>query len=699
MKEKDLFIIHSKSDEELKKIYDGILSQLKNFRLKVWEYGDWSWKEIQERLKITGNIDPEYYEIISDVEREAYGLHEERDLIEGDVDKETLEHILIHTPGIIVLEIGRQEATEGIKEEMDILDRDVKRFQLSGGVGMVRSDILGYFSKQHPYLISSTFLFERKSWGLKDKQTQSYLLNIFALKMINRGIVSRYILFSDNTFERKFALFWKIWEQSVTLLDSCPALLLVHSHEEIAHLVEDLVCLARDILLNKGKKLFIKKFSEMTQWIINHFNNVCSFKRLGQKGLEATIDILEASGPEALGALKQIYRNPSYWERPGCYVVSRDILIRSVEAIAHIKGKSSIDLLIKDIKKAHSGIDVRLLIEVLGILTKDTNQECKLKVTDFLIGLNEDGRISLDEKGACVQTIGRISSKGVERWLSDILKKEKNENIRRSAVLAFMNLFGEKSSPIAIEFLKDANVQSRTILASAAWRVDTDDFYDALLECELHENEKLRGNILYSLVRARNSRANKKAIQALTSKSSYLKQIAVVVAGDCINYCKPSREEKQKLINALKDVSIGSSEVLKNYAFLALLKIGQEEYRSDAEELVLHYLTQEKIKLARVALADGGVNLVDWPESSLARKLLFHPVPEIRHVMAYIIGYQRREEFLEDLLILQRDISLVIPLYRTNHAMEVMGRTISEGALLAIRRIEGKLPFTKVDIP
>ena len=81
-----------------------------------------------------------------------------------------------------------------------------------------------------------------------------------------------------------------------------------------------------------------------------------------------------------------------------------------------------------------------------------------------------------------------------------------------------------------------------------------------------------------------------------------------------------------------------------------------------------------------------------WPDWSHCIDWLQNLSPQIRHMTTYILGYQRRQEFLDQLTWLQRDICVVPRFYGNPQSHEIMGRTVSQAATLAIRRIDGEMP-------
>ena len=90
--------------------------------------------------------------------------------------------------------------------------------------------------------------------------------------------------------------------------------------------------------------------------------------------------------------------------------------------------------------------------------------------------------------------------------------------------------------------------------------------------------------------------------------------------------------------------------------------------------------------MARMVILDAGLVYSNWPFDRLADSWLHHPRAEIRHVMAYILGYQRRELLKESFRYLLSDISLVPPYYDNPKTLEIMGQTVSEAVVLALQR-------------
>jgi hypothetical protein len=133
------------------------------------------------------------------------------------------------------------------------------------------------------------------------------------------------------------------------------------------------------------------------------------------------------------------------------------------------------------------------------------------------------------------------------------------------------------------------------------------------------------------------------------------------------------------------------AEVARFSVVIALVRLASEKYVSHADELLRESLRKGSGKRARALLVSGGLELAEWPGVHEARLLLFHPDPDVRAAMAFVVGHQNRQELAGELEMLQRDPSGVTP-FLSERATQDIGRTVDEGARQALARMSGRLP-------
>jgi hypothetical protein len=491
-------------------------------------------------------------------------------------------------------------------------------------------------------------------------------------------------------------MFRKIWKDTLEFLDSYSEIsifgrFLDNVKTLIASIVDDFVRLARDILLDIGTDLFKKTLPEISRWIFDEFDGICEYKDLSKTGLESVVDISLKFRSESSHAMDKIFRSPRYRISPNTVTVSWDALVYSVNIIASTKNRSGYDFLIKHIQdniKLESR-SVGIYIDALWRYSKEIEPDRQYNALKFLMGLVERKNLSLKITAKCINAVGRLDTPQSGPWLIHYLTKSLPEETKRAIILALLKVSGERAMPEVIRFLQTASIESCITIASAAWRVDSDLLYDALINSHASKDKRLRVNLIYSWFRARNPRLTQAIIQGLGASDSKLKTMAAISAGDCLEYCGPSREQREAIVTQLKAILRDSTGVLKLGTVLSLIQAGEHEYKSHVTKQLNELLFQQDIvKICRV-LQVVGVRMTDWPDFKLCRVLLFHPSSEIRHTMCYVLGYQKRD-FLEELRLLQKDISSIYPSFRDDQTAEITGSTVSEAAILATRRIKGE---------
>ena len=363
-------------------------------------------------------------------------------------------------------------------------------------------------------------------------------------------------------------------------------------------------------------------------------------------------------------------------------------------------GRDSYRLLTERLDRSQEGSNTYWLTRSLGKWAKDKSRPKKLQVCAYLISLAEKTPHDLNILSGCVKALGEAGVGFAIDWLQSLYAREDlDEDLRREVVLALMDLLGREASPLVIEYLQQANEGDRQVIAAAAWLVDDDELFDQFLEdLTLDEDEdELIVNLIYSLVRTGRSMAYQLIFHGLNSTNPTLCEGAAGFSADCMKRCPENVVNKPILIKRLKELGRSARSPLNEYATLSLIWSGVNEYRSKGEELVEGYLRQGNISMARSAILEAGLAYSDWPSDLHASRWLNHPVAEIRHVMVYLLGYQRRTLLMESREYLHGDIAMVAPYFDNPKTLEITGRTVSEAVDIASRRIVGKLSPVKVD--
>ena len=682
MSEKDIFIVHTKSDPTQRVLVRELSARLEKVGLRVWQYSDWRWAS-PDIERFPDEIEP----FLSDVQKIIYGDLQE--IERGDIERARLASIMTTTPALIAFDVEDRRVTDGIEEEIKILDhRKYKGFQL----GVIRSGNSGFFTRRYPYLICSSLTLADVSQDHDERELSVQLLSLFAFRVFIVG-KRRQALLRRRSGEEQLEILRNLWEKSLQLIESSSIDLLIDNEIEITGIYDELLCFARDLLVNVGKELFEKELPKMIEWILDEFNSFFSFAHLNKDGFEAVLDILQLFRDRAHWAVARVIEEPMYREKARQYVISQDAIAWAIKTSSSLAGKSVCDTIMEIIHSTNPRDDqITNLISGVEHLSKYFDEATRAEAFSLLTTFVDDEYSSTPVKKACIKAIGRINTVEAQTWLRERFEKRPEQEIRLAIVLALMYVFGPKASSIALEFLKDASSRLAIILASAAWRVDTDELYDALLRAEVSQPERLSANLLYSWTRTQNPRLQGALIRALRSESMYLRGVAAVSARDYLEQCSVPQSERQEIIDNLRS-TINNIEDVEMWASVAsLLSLGEKDYQQPAISLLKNSLAEGRIGIANILLEAGATGFNDWPDMPTTRMLLFHPSSKIRHTMVYFTGFQRREELLNDLSLLEGDSSVVLPFYKENSMIETRGRTVAEGVFLAIKRIKGELP-------
>lgn len=690
MKENKLFIIHTEGNKTHKNLYHELVRFLKKSGFYIWEYGDWAWSMPDEKRF------PRIYPFLSPLERLVYKSMARPKIIEGGVNIDGLEYILKNTEAIIIFDMEKEEITSGMLEEIFMLNPDRLDFsRFFGSIGVVQFGDPKWISKRYSRIVSGMLnLGPTVESSVSDKlEIQVKLLSLFSAKLIIQSVSRKRNEFDEERLE----MISDYLEKTKKLLDLLGIDFIFSYYHEVSKFIEILMSKIHECLSVSGKKKLEADYPGLLNWIINEFDGACLYQDMSEKGLARVIEILETLGSPALDSLQEIYQEPYCTNKPEERIYSMNISYYVVKAISKITGESWIDILSKEIADSSSK-NKWIAIGTLGTFAKySSNKQIKSEISKLLSGILKDENSSAQMKEFCIEALEDCTLQESEALIRTCTHEEEIENVRRSAILFLMRLLGEKASPIVVDFLENASLDSCRFIASAAWRVNTDELYEALSKKDLREDEDIRANLLYSLVRAKNRRAPRITLEGLSSKSDHLRAVASSLASDCIERCSCTPKKKKMIIVSLKSIVNRFEGETKLFALFSLLRLGEEEFKLHAEEILDKYLTQGEYELAATILEAGGVGLNNWPKRDEVRKLLFHSSDDIRLIMTYIIGYQQREDFLEDLECLKEDTSIVYPKYYENSLAGIMGRSVSEGASIAIGRIKGRKPLQKAN--
>lgn len=675
MLSKDIFIIHTKSDPIHRSLVREVSERLGKVGVGVWGYSDWRWAS-PDIERFSDELEP----FLSDIDKVIYSDLQE--IERGDVEREQLRRIVLTTPAVIAFDLEDKKVTDGIEEEVKILD-DWKYKGIL--IGVIRPSGTGFFTRRYPYFISSVFALEDVSQDDDEGVLSLQRLSLFAFRILIIGQRRRALL-AGKIGRDQLGILRNLWEKSLALIESCSFDLQIFHDLEISRIYDELLCFARDLIVDVGEASFQKELTKMTEWILNEFGGYCRFKDLSRAGFEALLDILQLLEHEPNGAIARIIETPMYRERVRQYVISQDAVSWGLKLSASLAGQSVVDTIIETIDSTKTrGDSIENLVNAMGLLSKDFDEETRARALSFLTSLfNEDP--PAQEKEACIRAAGKIGTTEAELWLQELFERDFEEATRLAVVLALMYSSGRKACPLVLEFLADASSRSRIIIASASWRVDTDELYDALLRCETSQPDRLSANLLHSWNRVQNPQTYKALLQALSSESMYLRGVAAVSARDYLER-NPPENERREIINGLRSAISNLEEVAKYAAISVLLGAGEKDYQKIAILALKNLLAEGKIEMANVLLEAGGVGFNDWPDESTTRMLLFHPSPKIRQTMVYIVGSQSRKEFVTDLSRLENDVATVFPLHKENPTVEIRGRTVAETARIAKKRI------------
>jgi hypothetical protein len=681
-----------------------MLDWLSRFDVTVWRYRDWL-----SEVSVFPNQSEKPYQS-EGLQKPPQYRKPSAGIKPGYVDEETTKKIIRLTPGLIVFDLDHRQMTNDIKRELKLITLAEKGIQQKGGLAIVQFGDPGWFTRQFPHLIADilhtdsfpeeSLEFSSGDLGLYSKSELLFQiedLSLFTFRHLMQVCFSRKVNQKSLIGKRQaLYLFRFFFDKLREITSACEN---PYQIEETAKTIERYLSWCQSYLYYLGATDFHREFPEFNSWIYNEFDGICWFRDLSECGLQMTISTLQALGEHSLEPLLSICQSPYYSESQEDY--AHPFLAQSaVKAVDCLAGKNSYQLLTERIDHSHEESHTYWLIRSLGKWAKDKSRPVKLQVSAYLISLAEKRIHEPNVQTGCVEALGDAGVGFAIEWLESLYVKEFiDADLRRYVVLVLMNLLGREAGPLVIEYIQQASEFDRLVIASAAWLVDDDDLFDQFLDkLTLGEDEDdLIVNLIYSLVRAGKGMAYQLIFHGLNSTNPYLSEAAAGMAADCMIRCPEHIVNKPILINRLEKLVRSAEAPLNEYALLSLIRSGIDEYRSKGQDLVEQYLRQEKSSMARMAILEAGLAYLDWPSDLHASWWLNHPLAEIRHVMVYLLGYQRRTLLMESREYLQEDISMVTPYFDNPKTLEITGRTISEAMDLSLRRISGEIPLVRVD--
>lgn len=691
VKRKDLFVIHTKSDDVHTALFNALSESFERTGLHVWQYSDWRWTE-PDRTEPDWRFDEDAVALMSSFERIIYGVTPRT--VPGDVDYETLRTLIVRTPAVLALEVPREKVTEGMWDEVRILDVEFQRLFPFGRLALVSFGSEGFFTGRYPLRLGATL---RLAVEPEAGEGASARLALFGLRVLARQDMFGRLLSERRPEPLLEAL--GLWTGKASqFLASGDSLSRLRPDPQAVLLIEELLSWARLAVCKFGAERVWRRLPRVGEWVTGCFDWYCGYADLSRRGLVDLVRLLASMGQPGVEALEMVRRCPFYREGDGSKVVSWEAMTEATRALA-AEQRDAADLLLDG---AGSHVDAgdelddadgelsAFVIRGLGHLAEGGDAEERRRVAARLRRMVEAGHLGVEAEAASVSSFALVAGREDAEWLGSLARGAGAPEVRLQAVLGLMRVCGREALPAVTDFLRTADARARRFVASASWRIDDGRLYDLLLDADPRD-EKLAGNVLYSLTRAGNGRALDEAVRALSSGSSYLLSIAAVSAAEIMNRQRPGAERVRRLVELLVPLAEEQSEVVRLAAVGALLRCSERRYAAQAGRMIEESFAAGKPLLVRALLVNGGLGLPDWPDERVLRVLLFHQDPDIRGAAAFVAGHQRRDLFAEELRLLLEDPSEVHP-YANARATSDLGPTVAESAAQALGRIEGTMP-------
>ena len=637
---KDVFVIHTRSIAQHDYLVKGVTEQLERLGLKVWQYADWSWTTS-----------------------------------DGRVDRETLREVLTKTPAVIAFDLDEELLTPGISEEADIIDRDFDNMFPFGRFGLISGTDNGFFANAYPMRLGP-MLDLPVTIPPSEKIVERVCL--FVLRVVIRQSMLRQVLFDAHP-DRAAAVLDEWAAKSIEMIFSALETKRDDGDVEIPRLVEELLLwfgsLSRKNIIDLDRRT-----PRLCQWIADEFNGSLEHDRLSEHGLEGLIDALGVIGFRGHAFLERIMSEPTYWtqEDEDARNFSDSALKRTTQILARSQNRSAFDYAREVWPEVMNGEEE---LEILAELA-ETDAEKEVACHHLLARLrtaDHDEEIA----AACAAALGEVGNPAAAATLRHLALNDAREEVRLAAVLSLIDIFGPDSQAVVEQFLRVTDSKSRIVVASLAWKIDLGSTYDLLLSLET--DPRMRANVQYSLVRARNPRASQRVLSDLRSRSSYLQAVAAASTVHLLDWLAHDDPFRLAVIPLLESSLDGADEQLRTVAVNALIRASQSAYGTDADEILATSLAKGNVSLAQALLVNAALGLEDWPDDRIVRTLLYHSDPSIRGTVCLLVGRQNRTAFIKELNILKRDSS-AIPQYGDGNFAE-LADTVGENVRTALLRL------------
>ena len=682
---KNLFVVHTKSNDTHKRLYAGLSAALERIALSVWQYSDWKWRK-DDRIERDWRFDEDALELTSEAEREVFGVESPR-RIQGDVDQATLESLIVHTPAVLIFDVSDKELTAGVLEESKSIAKVFERLAPAGHFALVHFGTEGHFARHYPLHCGAVFELDISN-GVRGTTVDR--LALFALKvLVRKDMISRLWLGETSATATEALEEWV--NKTALLISSCEFMTRMAPDLPMIELLEEVLFWTLCLVRKFGADSAWKQLPHVATWIESCFDSACSHTDLREEGLLNLIRSLRSLGARATHMLSEIQDKPLYCEGRGVQAVSWMALLESSRGLGTEQGRSAVESLIETARSSDvPDYMLGALLEGIGRVAEKEDPPERRRAAEFIRNLVEQGSLETSALGACLSAFGRAADRSDAPWLRAVLAEDPREPIRLKALLSLMRVIENEAEDVVLDFIRGASPAARRTIGSASWRIDTDRVYNAMLGID-PTDEKMRGVLLYALTRARNRRAVVQTLDYLGSESPYLRGIATAFLPELINRYHLSEAELRQLAAKLEGLLEDESDRTRFGSVLGLVRLSDRRHVFRADEVLRDCLRRGSTNRTRALLVEGALGLDNWPAPADARLLLFHPSPGVRGAMAFLAGHQQRSDLTEELRVLQRDPSDV-PSFYSDRAMQDIGKTVEECATLALGRIGGHCP-------
>ncbi len=686
---KDIFVVHTRSIDVHRELHEKLSGMLDAVGLSIWQYQDWEWR--RRNIERDSRFSDDAADLMSDVDKEIFGYRSPRQ-VSGDVDRDTLNRLLRRTPVVLVFELPGPETTDGVREEVRIVDKELDRLFPSGHFGLIRFGADGYFSRRYPMHCGA-------------------ILDVGSATSVSTELLDRVALFAVQMLMRKdmVSLLWtdQSWNEALERLNEWVErirqgvarwdfMTRIGPDELIIELVGDALSWMVSLERALGTRSFWTRAGALQDWLTNGFNGVCNVGDLHEQHLLNLIRLLAHLGPDGRAILREIVQKPVYRENANTAAVSWEALVASSRALAAVDGLREADPIIGMLT---SGDDLDhmtdVLIQGLGRVAEQGDSTARQRAKGFLRELIAGERVEQSSIAHALSAFGRLAEPSDAAWLRALISGRMPEESRLQALIALMRAIRTEACELVTDFITQARPRERRTIGSVAWMIDRDQLYDALLGAD-PQDEKMIGVVLHALIRAGNGRALTEANRCLRSQSSYLQTVAVVMIPQICNRCQLPDRKKYELGKAASAIVEHAKGLAHFGAVASCIRCSVSSHKKDADELLRISLGRGQVKRARSLLLDGGLGLPDWPTLRELRLLLFHPAAIIRGTAAFVAGIQRRSSVQRDLEFLESDPSEVAG-FSSTEAMKDIGNTVSQSARLALERISGHGPPVRLN--